>query len=153
MSTWSYYNQIEGTVQCYSSMIWALGWSEVSTHTDSHWTFPLVPTLSSGLAPKIIFAQNLKKHHLIKLLNSFRLSIVTSKLNSKYNNWVNKRYIMIILINYSLKLTKSILTLLSKIKGEKKVYFCFVKRVEMGYIVSIHLLEYVWYGLIALVKE
>lgn len=60
---------------------------------------------------------------------------------------------MIILINYSLKLTKSILTLLSKIKGEKKVYFCFVKRVEMGYIVSIHLLEYVWYGLIALVKE
>ena len=63
---------------------------------------------------------------------------------------------MIILINYSLKLTKSILTLLSKTKGEKKkkkVSFRFVKRVEMGYIVSIYLLEYVWYGVIALVKE
>ena len=135
MSTWSYYNQIEGTAQCYSSMIWALGWSEVSTHTDSHWTFPLVPTLSSGLAPKIIFAQNLKKHHLIKLLNSFPLSIVTPKLNSKYNNWVNKRYIMIILINYSLKLTKSILTLLSKIKGEKKKKYIFALLNELKWVI------------------
>ena len=136
MRTWSYYNQIEGTAQCYSSMICALGWSEVSTHTDSHWTFPLVPTLSSGLAPKIIFAQNLKKHPLIKLLNSFRLSIVTPKLNSKYNNWVNKRYIMIILINYSLKLIKSILTLLSKTKGKrKKKKYLFVLLNELKWII------------------
>ena len=60
---------------------------------------------------------------------------------------------MIILINYSLKLTKSILTLLSKTKGEKKVSFRFIKQVEMGYIVSKHLLEYVWYDVIVLVKE